>query len=55
VYLDGKRIGDTPIVRLEVAAGRHRLRADSSGGGRTELTLTVEAGETVRRRLEGFE
>jgi len=50
VYLDGRDIGNTPIVRHRVAAGRHTLvlhpRGDADQAVRR--TIVVEAGHTHR-------
>ena len=45
VRLDGKNVGDTPVVKLRVPAGRHRLELLSPGGKvRKSLRITVRPG-----------
>ena len=45
VRLDGKVIGNTPVVKLRVAAGRHRLELLAPGGKvRRSLRILVPAG-----------
>ncbi len=47
-YLDGGRLGYTPIAARPIAAGTHCLRAERSGIGVFDTTLTVAHGERVR-------
>ena len=50
VYLDGRDIGNTPIVRHRVAAGRHTLELRPRGKleDAVRRTIVVEAGQTHR-------
>ena len=45
IYVDGKRIGDTPLVKLELAPGRHVVRAVTESGASQELRVMINAGE----------
>ncbi len=51
IYLDGKKLGPTPIVGREVAAGDHTIRAVAEDGTEKTLRVRVEPGETVRRKV----
>ncbi len=54
VFVDGELVGDTPIVRYELPPGTHRIKAVASdGSGTRRFRITVESGETVRRKLVG--
>ncbi len=52
VYVDGRRLGVTPILGASLPQGTHKLRAVSGEGHVTELTIEVSAGEPLRRRLK---
>jgi serine/threonine-protein kinase len=47
VYLDGARLGTTPLWQVDVPAGRHRLRLVTSRGQSTERHLRVPAGGSL--------
>ncbi len=51
VTLDGHALGTTPLARVAVAAGAHRLVCTGPGGAEQRLTLHVAPGQTVRRRV----
>ncbi|HJZ85978.1 MAG TPA: serine/threonine-protein kinase [Polyangia bacterium] len=52
IYIDGKNVGDTPLFRLRLPAGRHAVRAVSPNGRVQNLTITVPSGhEAPARRL----
>ena len=40
-YLDGRRLGDTPLFRQPVSAGRHRVRAVRADGAARTFTITI--------------
>lgn len=48
VYVDGRFIGNTPIVRHRVRAGRHRVRFETEDGIEEEITISVDEGEVIR-------
>lgn len=52
VYLDGKAIGTTPIVKTKVPAGLHTVEWAWPDGEWAKSTVTLEAGET--QVLEGL-
>ena len=45
VYLDGKNIGETPLVQKNILIGSHTLRFEKNGCAPSELTATVEEGK----------
>jgi serine/threonine-protein kinase len=47
IYIDGKKIGETPLVNIKVAPGRHAVRAVSPTGATKNLTITIESGKTA--------
>jgi len=53
IFVDGKRLGDTPLVRVELPAGRHSVRAVSPSGAAQSLSIAIESGKTAQtRRIE---
>ena len=51
VFIDGKSRGVTPIVRLELVPGPHRMVARNSEGATKRFSLLLEAGETETVRV----
>jgi serine/threonine-protein kinase len=47
IYIDGKSYGDTPLFRVPLAPGRHRIRAVRADGRVRKLTITIEPGKLV--------
>jgi eukaryotic-like serine/threonine-protein kinase len=44
VFLDGKKIGDTPILQRKVAAGKHNVRFENEKlGKKREISVVIEA------------
>ncbi len=53
IYIDGKQYGETPLVRLQLAPGRHAVRAVSASGTIRTLSITIEPGKVApTRRIE---
>jgi hypothetical protein len=48
VVLDGRVLGNTPIVNAVVPAGAHRLVLRPADGSQHTFTVIVRAGETTR-------
>lgn len=48
IYLDGKYVDVTPILKRSIASGRHRLRAVLNDGRAKELTLEVPPGRAAK-------
>jgi PEGA domain len=44
VYLDGEPVGEAPVTRENVPAGRHRIRVESAGHEPFETEVRVRAG-----------
>ena len=53
IYIDNKRIGETPLVHISVAPGKHSVRAVSGSGTTRNLSIQIESGKTAPvRRIE---
>jgi hypothetical protein len=52
VWLDGEKIGDTPIGNLSVPVGRHELLVRHPELGQQRRTITVNPGTPVRVGLD---
>ena len=53
IYIDGKKIGETPLVNISVAPGKHSVRAVSGSGTTRNLSIQIESGKTAPvRRIE---
>ncbi len=50
IYIDGKRLGETPLVNIKLSPGKHAVRAVSPSGATKNLTITIEAGKTSAPR-----
>jgi hypothetical protein len=48
IYVDGKRIDVTPILKRPLSAGRHKIRAVLTDGRAKELTIEVPAGRAAK-------
>jgi serine/threonine-protein kinase len=46
-YVDGKNVGDTPLAKLELKPGVHRVKAVSAKGTK-EFQVRIESGKVVR-------
>jgi len=52
VFVDGKNVGLTPVLRLSLAPGLHRVRAVTADGQQQRFRVVIEPGrEAPRRRL----
>ena len=49
VYLGGRLLGNSPIAKRQVPAGRHTLKLVSPNGSKS-VSVTVKAGEVARVR-----
>ncbi|HEY5948166.1 MAG TPA: serine/threonine-protein kinase [Kofleriaceae bacterium] len=53
IYIDGKKYGETPLVNIKLAPGKHNVRAVSPSGSTRNLSINIEAGKTAPvRRIE---
>jgi hypothetical protein len=48
VYLDDELVGESPLTREDVPAGRHRIRVESAGHEPFETEVRVRAGERAK-------
>jgi hypothetical protein len=48
VYLDGRPVGNTPQINLQVAAGPHRLRVERDGYRPYDRVIDVASGQRLR-------
>ncbi len=48
VYLDDELVGEAPLIREDVPAGRHRIRVESTGHESFETDVRVRAGERAK-------
>ncbi len=48
VFVDGQRVGQTPLVNLELPPGRHRLRIARLGFETYEQDIEIASGDRVR-------
>jgi len=47
VSIDGKSYGETPLVNVALAPGRHRVHAVAPSGAARDIVVTIEAGKTA--------
>ena len=48
VYLDDRKLGDTPLPAISVPVGKHKLRLVNPAFGKdVELTIVIKPGENV--------
>jgi serine/threonine-protein kinase len=53
IYIDGKKYGETPLVNVKLAPGKHSVRAVSPSGSTRNLSIHIESGKTAPvRRIE---
>ncbi len=51
LYLDGKRLGDTPLLGKKIPPGSHTLRAVTADGRAKTMDIDVRPGKRLRRRI----
>jgi hypothetical protein len=47
-YLDGKPIRSTPVIRLEIQPGRHRVQVRRDGFAPFDTVLTAAPGQEIK-------
>ena len=53
IYIDGRRYGETPLVRQSLPPGKHSVRAVSPSGTVRNVSVTIESGKVApTRRIE---
>jgi hypothetical protein len=53
IYIDGKNKGETPLVKTQLAPGKHTVKAVSPSGSVKTFSITIESGKVApTRRIE---
>ena len=53
IYIDGKKYGDTPLVKISLPPGKHSVRAVSPTGGTKNVSISIDSGKTAPvRKIE---
>ena len=53
IYIDGKKFGETPLVHITLAAGKHTVKAVSPSGTTKTVSIAIEPGKTAPvRKIE---
>ena len=53
IFIDGKKVGDTPLYKLPLAAGKHKVRAVSAAGTQN-FSIEVQPGQALPPRKLRF-
>jgi eukaryotic-like serine/threonine-protein kinase len=51
VFVDGKSVGITPVIRHPLKPGKHSIKAVAQDGRTRKLSITVQSGKVVSKRL----
>jgi serine/threonine protein kinase len=54
IFIDGKKIGVTPLARIPLPAGTHRVKAVSSQGGEQMFNVSIESGKEAHGKKLGW-
>ena len=54
IYIDDKSFGDTPLFKVQLPPGKHRVRAVRADGKSKRLTITVQPGKLVSSGTLGW-
>ena len=53
IFIDGRNLGETPLIHIELPPGKHALRAVSPSGSTHTLSITIQSGKvTPAARIE---
>src|SRR5690606_12488941 len=53
VFVDGKKQGITPIVKLKLKPGKHKIKLVSSGDGKTKtMSVTIQSDDVLRKNVQ---
>ncbi len=52
IYVDGQAYGDTPLIRVQLPAGKHTVRAVTSTGQQRDVRIIIEPGKLAVHRVE---
>jgi hypothetical protein len=48
LYLDGRQVQSTPVIGLQVPAGRHRIEVKRDGYAAFDTVLTAQGGQDLK-------
>jgi serine/threonine-protein kinase len=48
IYVDGKKVGETPLLKLALPPGKRRIRAVRADGQEKRLTVEIRPGKLAR-------
>lgn len=51
IYIDNRKIGVTPLVRIKLPVGEHRIRARTAAGKEKRLDVRIKRDRTSRHRI----
>jgi serine/threonine protein kinase len=54
IYVDDKSYGDTPLFKVQLPAGKHRVRAVRADGKSQRLTITIQPGKLTSSGTLGW-
>jgi serine/threonine protein kinase len=54
IYIDDKSYGDTPLFKVQLPAGKHRVRAVRADGKSQRLTITIQPGKLTSSGTLGW-
>jgi serine/threonine-protein kinase len=52
VFLNGRSLGKTPLIKKPVPVGKHLLRIKGADGKRRQLSVPIQAGKTAQFKLK---
>ncbi len=52
VFVDGKSVGITPVIKRPLKPGKHSIRAVTQDGQTKKLSITVQSGKTTTKRIK---
>ena len=52
VFVDGKSVGITPVVKVPLKPGKHSVKAVAQDGQTKKLSITVQSGKVVSKRIK---
>ncbi|HEX5064390.1 MAG TPA: PEGA domain-containing protein, partial [Kofleriaceae bacterium] len=45
IFIDDKSFGETPLFKVQLPAGKHRIRAQRADGKSQRLSITIQPGK----------
>jgi len=52
IYIDGERVGETPIIHRALSPGKHQVRAVTEDGHSRSFSIRVRSGRETPKRLD---